>query len=163
MVRTDGLNRDANGFPDGAGGFRSRNGWRLGRRISHVWRARRYRVRKRHTSHPAEIERDRTDRPPFAPYVFPGSLAEAPWLPTDDPKRRALDRWATSQLTHRRYVGNQDLSTWRFVLYRMRFIVAGDLTGDWADFGWIGPQINPLATVLSMPITDHPDIALAYD
>ena len=110
-----------------------------------------------------ELENGRAERPPFAPYVVPGSLAEAPWLPTDFPRKRALGRWKASRLTYRRFVGNQDLSTGQFFLYRMRFIVAVDLSDAWADFGGIGSQINHLANVTALSITDHGGIALTYD
>ena len=45
----------------------------------------------------------------------------------------------------------------------MRFILAGDLTGTWADFGWIGPQTNHLSTALSLSITGRAGIARTYD
>ena len=110
-----------------------------------------------------ELEKGRTARPPYSHYVTADSLAVQPWMPTDEPHEKALDRWRTSQKTFGRFTGNQDLSTHQYFYYRMRFILAGDLTDAWADFGGLTAQINMLGIVLDMAITDHAGIALTYD
>ena len=45
----------------------------------------------------------------------------------------------------------------------MRFILAGDLPDAWADSGGLVGQLNQLAIVIEMSITDHAGIAIAYD
>ena len=45
----------------------------------------------------------------------------------------------------------------------MRFILAGDLADAWADFGGLAGQLNQLAIVIEMSITDHAGIAITYD
>lgn len=111
-----------------------------------------------------EIAHRRTSRPPpFAPYVIPDSLDETHCLPTGDPPNRSMDRWNAIRLKYRRFVGNQDLAIGQFVSYRMRFTIAGDLTGAWADFGWIGSRINHLDTALSISIAGHAGVDLIYD
>ena len=51
----------------------------------------------------------------------------------------------------------------QYALYRLRFILAGDLTDVWEDFGGLTAQINHLATVIDLSITDHAGIAITYD
>ena len=111
----------------------------------------------------AELERGRIARPPFTPYIIPDSLASYPWLPADDPHRMALERWKANQATYNRYTGTQDLAVGPFSLYRMRFILSGDIADDWSSFGGICAQINHLGVVIGLPITDHAGIALTYD
>ena len=45
----------------------------------------------------------------------------------------------------------------------MRFVLAGDLAGDWADFGGLADQVNLIALVTDMSITDRPGIPITYD
>ena len=68
-----------------------------------------------------------------------------------------------NQRAFRRNTGNQDRNLGQFVLYRLRFLLAGDLAGAWADYGGTVAQINHLAVVLDLSITDHPGIAVTYD
>ena len=98
-----------------------------------------------------ELEKGRISRPPYTPYVTVDSLASYPWMPTDDPHHKALDRWKTNQTTFNRYAGSQDLSLGQFVLYRMRFILSGDLTNAWSDYGGLTAQINNLADRIRRP------------
>ena len=93
-----------------------------------------------------ELERGRTARPPYTPYVTTDSLATAPWMPPDEPHSKALGRWKASQVTFHRNTGSQDLSLAQFALYRMRYILAGDLTGAWSDYNRIDSSFHsPLA------------------
>ena len=68
-----------------------------------------------------------------------------------------------SQKSPHRYTGNRDLEIGQYAIYRARFILAGDLVGAWGEFGGLTAQINHLATVLDIAITDHARIAVAYD
>ena len=109
-------------------------------------------------------DRERAGCPnPLLPYIVPGSRDDALWLPTDDPRMRALERWKAMRQTYHRYVGNKDLATGQLSLYRRRFIPVGDLKDAWADFGCIGAQINHLTTAVSLSIKERAGIALAYD
>ena len=111
----------------------------------------------------AQLEVGRTARPPMSPYVTADSLATYPWLPADDPHAKALVKWRNGQKPPNRFTGDQDLSPSQYVLYRMRFVLAGDLTDAWADFGGLVAQLNLIALVTDMAITDHPGIAITYD
>ena len=110
-----------------------------------------------------ELERGRIARPPYTPYVVAESLAIPPWMPTDDAHNRALEKWRVNQKTYHRHTGSQDLSFGQYVLYRLRFILAGDLADAWGDFGGLVGQLNQLAIVIEMSITDHAGIAITYD
>ena len=110
-----------------------------------------------------ELEKDRIARPPYAPYVIADSLSAVPWIPTEETHARSLGKWKVNHRTFHRNTGNQDLSLGQFVLYRLRFLLAGDLADAWADYGGIVAQINHLAVVLELSITDHPGIAATYD
>ena len=51
-----------------------------------------------------------------------------------------------------------------YMLYRMRFVMAGDLTGAWADFGGgLVAQLNLVALAPDMSIADRPGVAITYD
>ena len=93
----------------------------------------------------SELEKGRISRPPYVPYVTVDSLASYPWMPPDEPHNKALERWKTNQSTFHRMTGDQDLSLGQYVLYRMRFVLSGDLAGDWSDFGGLTAQINNIA------------------
>ena len=49
-----------------------------------------------------------------------------------------------------------------WLLYRMRFLIAADLAGAWAGFGGLAAQLNHLAIVMNISITDSVSIALPY-
>ena len=83
----------------------------------------------------SELERGRIARPPFTPYIVTGALSSYPWLPADDPHRTALERWKANQATYNRYTGTRALAIGLFTLYRMRFILSGDIADDWSSFG----------------------------
>ena len=93
----------------------------------------------------SELEKGRIARPPYTPYVTADSLAVYPRMPPDDPHRKALGRWEANQLNFNRFTGGQDLSVAQFVLYRARFILRGDLTNAWAEYGGLTAQLNNLA------------------
>ena len=42
-------------------------------------------------------------------------------------------------------------------------MLAGDLTASWSEFGGITTQLNHLAVVLGLSITDHAAISTTYD
>ena len=73
------------------------------------------------------------------------SLATYPRMPPDGPHHKALGRWKANQLNFDRYTGGGNLSVAQFVLYRMRFILCGDLTAAWSDYGGLAAQLNNLA------------------
>ena len=50
----------------------------------------------------------------------------------------------------------------QYILYRVRFPLAGDLTYAWADFGGLVARLSNIALVTDMSITDHPGIAVTY-
>ena len=74
-----------------------------------------------------------------------------------------MGKWRIGQETYHRHTGPHDLSCGRYVLYRMRSILAGDLACAWADFGGMAGQLDQLAIVSEMPITGRAGIAIAYD
>ena len=111
----------------------------------------------------AELERCRIARPPYAPYVVTDSLSAHPWLPAGETRVRPLGKWQANQRTSRRHTGKQDRNIGKFVLYRMRYVLTGDLVNDWSDFGGITAHLNHLAVVLGLSITDHAGLAATYD
>ena len=70
----------------------------------------------------AELERGRTSRPPYTPYVKTDTLASSPWMPPGESHREALGRWKASQVTFHRNTGGRDLSLGQYALYRVRYI-----------------------------------------
>ena len=111
----------------------------------------------------AQLEAGRTSRPPLTPYITTDTLTTSPWMPTDEPHSKAHERWRMGQKSFNRFTGDQDLGIGQYVLYRMRFVLAGDLTGAWADFGGLQAQMNFIYLITDLSITDHPGIALTYE
>lgn len=109
-----------------------------------------------------ELERGRISRPPYAPYVIADPLAISPWIPTDDAHIRALGKWGIGRKTYHRHNGSQELSCGPYVLFRMRFVLAGDLADSWAEFGGLVGRLNQLSIVIEMSITYHAGISIAY-
>ena len=82
-----------------------------------------------------DLEKGRIARPPFNPYATADSLEAHSWLPSGGPRAWCLGKRGASQKSVGRYTGSQDLAIGQYALYRMRLIMAGDLTGDWGGFG----------------------------
>ena len=74
-----------------------------------------------------------------------------------------MDKWQADQRTFRRCAENRELSRGERVLYRLRFILAGDLADAWNDVGGITAKINHLAVALGISIADHAGVAAMYD
>ena len=53
----------------------------------------------------AKLEKGRTARPPFAPYVVADSVAPSPWIPTDEPRALSLEKRTATQKGFSRYAG----------------------------------------------------------
>ena len=67
------------------------------------------------------------------------------------------------QRSFSRFTGDQNLPMGQYMLYRLRFALAGDLTDACADFGGLVAQLNLIALVTDMSIADHPGVAITYD
>ena len=48
---------------------------------------------------------------------------------------RALGKWRVGQETYQRHTGSQVLAVGEIAIYRTRAFLAGNLAGEWADFG----------------------------
>ena len=90
-------------------------------------------------------------------------MSAPPWIPSGETRARALAKWQLRHMALRRNTGNQDLPIGQFALYRLRFSLAGDLAGVWAEYGGIVSQINNLAVALDLSITDRPGIDVTCD
>ena len=109
-----------------------------------------------------ELENGRISRPPYKPYVVADSLAEPPWFPSDGPHTRSLEKRQATRKNSNRYTGIQDLAIGQYARYRAKFIMAGDLADAWGGSGGLVGQLNHLANVLDMSITDYPGTAATY-
>ena len=112
---------------------------------------------------PAHLEVGRTARPPMTPYVKTDSLGACPWTPSGEPHAEAPERGRPGQKSPNHSKCDQDISIGQYVLYRIRFVLPGDLAGAWADFGGLLAQINLIALVTDMATADRPVIAITYD
>ena len=112
---------------------------------------------------PTELERGRTSRPPYTPYVTVDTLNSFPWMPPGEPHRKALDRWKAIQVTFHRNTGGQYLSLGQYALYRVKYILAGDLASAWSEYGGLTAQINNMANVLEISIEDNAGVSITYD
>ena len=110
----------------------------------------------------AQLEFGRTARPPMSPYVVTDSLGIYHWLLADVAHSMALGKWRSGEKSPNRFKGDQDLSMSQYVLYRILFALAGDLTDAWVDFGGLVARLDLIALVTDMSITDHPGIAITY-
>ena len=75
----------------------------------------------------------------------------------------ALGKWRDSQKNPNRTASGRDLPIGKFVLYRIRFIFAGELAGERIDFGGLTAQTDNIPHVIEVAIADHPGIDIAYD
>ena len=82
--------------------------------------------------------------PPCTPYVVADSLEVNHWLSADEPHARSLGKWRAPQKRPNRYTCSQDLAIGKCALYRMRYIVGGDLTDARGDFGGLAAQFDHL-------------------
>ena len=74
--------------------------------------------------------------PPFAPYLVP-VLSSAPWLPDVTEHRNSHDSWARNSRKAKRRLVPQELPMQSWLLYHMRFLMAGECCGVFprsADF-----------------------------
>ena len=85
-----------------------------------------------------ELARRQQEAPTYIPFAT-GDLLSDPWMPFDPSFSRAHEQWGELQLAHNRPT-DQTVSFQLFVLNYIRFILAGDLAGDWANFGGIAAQ-----------------------
>ena len=111
----------------------------------------------------AALGRGRASRPPYIHYAVADSLAGHPWLPADEIYGRARGTRQASQRTYNRHTGKQDLPIGQFILRRLRYILAGDLTEAWSEFGGLSAQLSHLSVVIGLSISDHQGIAVTYD
>ena len=69
--------------------------------------------------------------------------------------------WESGGLVRKPTTGT-DLSFGQYVLYRMRFVLAGELAHAWSDLGALVGQLGQLSIVIEMSITDRAGIAITY-
>ena len=101
-------------------------------------------------------------RPPFAPYAVVDSLAAHPWIPSGEPRARSLEkRWPT-QMEFSRRTGSRDLAIGQCAIYRIRYIIAGDLADALGRLRLISSAIQPsrerVVLVYSGPIGYRGDL-----
>ena len=109
-----------------------------------------------------ELANGRIPRPPCAQYAVADSMAGHPWLPADETRGRSLGKRMATQQEFNRYAGPHDLAIGKYALYRIRYIIAGDLTDAWGELGGLAAQINHPSIVWDLSITDHAGIAATY-
>ena len=111
----------------------------------------------------AQLDVGRTARPPMSPYVVADSLGAYPWFPSDGSHAKVIDKWRNGQKSFNRFAGDPDVSISQYMLYRVRFSLAGDLTDARAYFGGLVARLNLIALVTDISPPGHPEIAITYD
>ena len=96
--------------------------------------------------------------PPFTPYVT-APLRSAPFAGSNNEHLRALEAFDKKM---KRYDSAQSLGIQQFILYKMRFIFAGEVCQAFSLFGGFCAQINALSVLLNIAIVDNPFIAMRY-
>ena len=99
--------------------------------------------------------------PPFTPYVVP-QLSSAPWLPDVAEHRNSFENWSRNARQARRRATPQELPIQSFLLYQLRFIVAGECCMAFRPFGGMCAQLNLLAIVLNLCVTESVSLGLGY-
>ena len=91
----------------------------------------------------AHPEVGRAARPPTSPYAVEDSLVDYPLLTSDGPRANALGKWRNGRKSFNRFMCDQDVSMSQYMLYRMRFSLAGDLMEAWGGFWLHGGPVQP--------------------
>ena len=99
--------------------------------------------------------------PSYTPYIAP-DLSGSPWCVPIAEHSAALTRWRVSRQAAKMHK-NLQLPFTDCVLYRMRFIFAADICGDWPSFGGISAHLNGLSAALNIAATDNFQTDLLYD
>ena len=81
-------------------------------------------------------------------------------MPADPCFGRADETWEKLQATHKRPT-TQTISFQALILNYLRFALAGDLAGDWANFGGLAAQFSHLGALLSIATTANATTAMA--
>ena len=102
----------------------------------------------------------RQKRPAYKPYVAP-DLPTDPWMPFYPAHAKALENRRTLNSSHKRH-SSLGLSFQMWTFYNFRFLLAGDLAGDWAPFGGISAQLTHLGLLISMAVVENATIAMTY-
>ena len=99
--------------------------------------------------------------PPYTPYLVP-SLSSPPWLPDVSEHRNSYDSWARNARQARRNFAPQELPLQSWLLYHMRFLMAGECCAAFTPFGGLCAQLNLVAIVLNLSVTENVGLGLTY-
>ena len=89
-------------------------------------------------------------------------MAAYPWIPSGGYHAKAPAKWRYGCESFNRFTGIHDLSIGQYVMCRMRFVSAGDLSGASDDFGGPVSQLNLIAIFTDMAIADRAGVAITY-
>ena len=99
--------------------------------------------------------------PPYTPYLVP-ALSSPPWLPGVTEHRNSYDSWARNARQARRNLAPQELPMQSWLLYHMRFLMAGECCSAFSLFGGLCAQLNLVAIVLNLCVTENVGLGLTY-
>ena len=108
-----------------------------------------------------ELSRGRSKLPAYAPFVVP-DVSAAPWAITSKDHQAAVTRRRTSSRQAKREDNPQSIPMQAWLLYQMRFLIAADLACAWSGFCGLAAQLNRLAIVMNISLTDSAAVAMPY-
>ena len=79
-----------------------------------------------------ELARGQAKVPAYAPFIV-SDVAAAAWPAPSKEHEADVTRWRTSARQANDNPSSIPMQAW--LLYQLRFLIAADLAGDWADFG----------------------------
>ena len=109
-----------------------------------------------------ELARGRSKVPDYTPFIVP-DVSAPPWAIASNEHTAAVALWRTSARKAKRGDNPHPIPMQAWLLYQLRFLIAADVSGAWAGFGGLSDQLNHLAIVMNISITDSADVALSYD
>ena len=99
--------------------------------------------------------------PPYAPYLVP-ALSSSPWLPDVTEHRDSHEYWTKNSRQAKRKLVPQELPVQSWLLYHMRFLMAGECCSAFVVFGGLCAQLNLISDVLNLCVTESAGLGLTY-
>ena len=98
--------------------------------------------------------------PPHTPFLAP-TLGDSPWALQDPARKKAFEAEKSRQ--RRNALKTSFLNTGQLALAYLRYIVAGELAGYWAEFGGLGAILTHLASTIELSITKNVKTASRFE
>ena len=108
-----------------------------------------------------ELANGAAKMPSYLPYLVP-KLSAHPWLSNKTDRKSIYDYSPANSRQAKRKTLPQELHIQSWMLYRWRFLMAPEFCSAFRHFGCLWAQMNLLAMVLNLCVTESVNLRLAY-